>query len=165
MTSKEPRVTTTPSSSGSSARRSSRIRHDGSDEWAKILQGVMMVGMAVSAAEPSGLWGTLKESLASGARAPRGEEGRRIEQRHRLATRSRGVARYEGARGYRSLQDLGAPHQPAGRRGVERGRLSGLRGRSRQRRREGDAGRTVERMARSRYTCGTSKKSCTPMIW
>ena len=29
------------------------------DEWTKILQGVMMAGIAVSAAEPSGLWGTL----------------------------------------------------------------------------------------------------------
>ena len=36
-----------------------------SDEWAKLLQGVMMGGIAVSAAEPSGLWGTLKESFAS----------------------------------------------------------------------------------------------------
>ncbi len=37
-----------------------------SEEWTKIMQGVMMAGIAVSAAEPSGLWGTLKESLASG---------------------------------------------------------------------------------------------------
>jgi hypothetical protein len=37
-----------------------------SDEWAKILQGVMMGGIAVSTAEPSGVWGTLKESFASG---------------------------------------------------------------------------------------------------
>ena len=37
-----------------------------SEEWKKIMQGVMMAGIAVSAAEPSGLWGTLKESLASG---------------------------------------------------------------------------------------------------
>jgi hypothetical protein len=37
-----------------------------SDEWTKILQGVMMAGIGVSAADPSGLWGTLKESVASG---------------------------------------------------------------------------------------------------
>jgi hypothetical protein len=36
------------------------------DEWTKILQSVVMAGIAVSAAEPSGLWGTLKESLATG---------------------------------------------------------------------------------------------------
>jgi hypothetical protein len=36
------------------------------EEWSKILQSVVMAGMAVTAAEPSGLWGLLKESIASG---------------------------------------------------------------------------------------------------
>jgi len=36
------------------------------DEWPKVLQSVMMAGIAVTAAEPSGLWGTLKESMATG---------------------------------------------------------------------------------------------------
>ena len=36
------------------------------DEWTKVLQSVMLTGVAVSAAEPSGLWGTLKESMAAG---------------------------------------------------------------------------------------------------
>ena len=35
------------------------------EEWTKILESVMLAGMAVSAAEPSGLWGTLKEAAAS----------------------------------------------------------------------------------------------------
>jgi hypothetical protein len=35
------------------------------EEWAKVLEGTMVVGMAVSAADPSGLWGTLKEAFAS----------------------------------------------------------------------------------------------------
>jgi hypothetical protein len=35
------------------------------EEWTKILESVMLAGMAVSAAEPSGLWGTLKEAFAS----------------------------------------------------------------------------------------------------
>lgn len=35
------------------------------DEWKTLLQSAMMAGIAVTAAEPSGLWGTLKESLAS----------------------------------------------------------------------------------------------------
>jgi len=35
------------------------------DEWTKVVQSVMMTGIAVSAAEPSGLWGTLKESMAN----------------------------------------------------------------------------------------------------
>ena len=35
------------------------------DEWTLLLESVMMAGMAVTAAEPSGLWGLLKESFAS----------------------------------------------------------------------------------------------------
>lgn len=35
------------------------------EEWTKILEGTMVTGMAVSACEPSGLWGTLKEAFAS----------------------------------------------------------------------------------------------------
>jgi hypothetical protein len=36
------------------------------EEWKTLLESVMMAGIAVSAAEPSGLWGLLKEGLASG---------------------------------------------------------------------------------------------------
>jgi len=36
------------------------------DEWTTLLESVMAAGLAVSAAEPSGLWGLLKESFASG---------------------------------------------------------------------------------------------------
>jgi hypothetical protein len=36
------------------------------DEWKLILESVMMAGMAVSAAEPSGLFGLLKEGFAEG---------------------------------------------------------------------------------------------------
>jgi len=35
------------------------------DEWTKILESTMFAGMAVSAAEPSGLLGALKEAFAS----------------------------------------------------------------------------------------------------
>lgn len=35
------------------------------DEWNLLLESVMMTGIAVTAAEPSGLWGMLKESFAS----------------------------------------------------------------------------------------------------
>jgi hypothetical protein len=34
-------------------------------EWKTLLESVMMAGIAVTAADPSGLWGTLKESMAS----------------------------------------------------------------------------------------------------
>ena len=36
------------------------------DEWKLVLESVMMAGIAVTAADPSGLWGLLKESFASG---------------------------------------------------------------------------------------------------
>ena len=35
------------------------------EEWTKVLKSIMLAGVAVSAAEPSGLWGTLKEGFAS----------------------------------------------------------------------------------------------------
>jgi len=35
------------------------------DEWALLLRSPMNAGMAMTAAEPSGLWGVLKESFAS----------------------------------------------------------------------------------------------------
>ena len=35
------------------------------EEWKLLLESVMMAGIAVTAAEPSGLWGMLKESFAS----------------------------------------------------------------------------------------------------
>jgi len=36
-----------------------------SEEWKLLLESVMMAGIAVSAADPSGLWGLLKEGFAS----------------------------------------------------------------------------------------------------
>lgn len=35
------------------------------EEWIKILESVMLAGMAVSAADPNGLWGLTKEAFAS----------------------------------------------------------------------------------------------------
>ena len=34
------------------------------EEWTKVLESIMVTGIAVSAADPSGLWGTLKEAAA-----------------------------------------------------------------------------------------------------
>jgi hypothetical protein len=36
------------------------------DEWKLLLESVTMTGIAITAAEPSGLWGLLKESFAEG---------------------------------------------------------------------------------------------------
>ena len=37
------------------------------DEWTLLLKSPMIAGMAISAADPGGLWGLLKESFAGGA--------------------------------------------------------------------------------------------------
>ena len=36
------------------------------EEWNQVLGSVFMAGFAVTAADPSGLWGLLKETYASG---------------------------------------------------------------------------------------------------
>jgi hypothetical protein len=36
------------------------------EEWTLLLQSPMIAGMAVTAADPSGLWGLMKESFATG---------------------------------------------------------------------------------------------------
>lgn len=35
------------------------------EEWNKVLQGLMLAGVAVTAADPSGIWGTMKEGMAN----------------------------------------------------------------------------------------------------
>lgn len=35
------------------------------EEWTKLLESSMLAGMAVTAAEPSGIWGSIKEAFAS----------------------------------------------------------------------------------------------------
>src|SRR5262245_34254856 len=37
-----------------------------SDEWKVIMSSPMLAGMAVTLAEPSGIWGMMKEGMASG---------------------------------------------------------------------------------------------------
>lgn len=36
------------------------------DEWARVVSSPMVAGIAITAADPSGLWGLLKEAMASG---------------------------------------------------------------------------------------------------
>jgi len=36
------------------------------DEWSRLVGSVMVAGMAVTASDPSGLWGLMKESLSGG---------------------------------------------------------------------------------------------------
>lgn len=35
------------------------------EEWSRVLEGTMVAGVAVTAAEPHGLWGTLQEGFAN----------------------------------------------------------------------------------------------------
>lgn len=37
-----------------------------SEEWTRVVTSPMVVGMAITAADPSGLWGLLKETMAGG---------------------------------------------------------------------------------------------------
>lgn len=37
-----------------------------SEEWGKLLASPMVAGMAITAADPGGLWGLLKEGMAEG---------------------------------------------------------------------------------------------------
>lgn len=37
-----------------------------SEEWARLLSSPMVAGMAITAADPSGIWGLLKEGMAGG---------------------------------------------------------------------------------------------------
>lgn len=37
-----------------------------SDEWSRLLASPMVTGMAITAADPSGVWGLLKEGMAGG---------------------------------------------------------------------------------------------------
>ena len=37
-----------------------------SEEWGRLLSSPMVAGMAITAADPSGVWGLIKEGMASG---------------------------------------------------------------------------------------------------
>ena len=45
------------------------------EEWKTLIEGAMMSGLAVTAAEPSGIWGVLKESFASSKAIIEGRSG------------------------------------------------------------------------------------------
>src|SRR3954467_6869798 len=39
---------------------------DSPEEWGRVLASPMVAGMAITAADPSGLWGLMKEGMAGG---------------------------------------------------------------------------------------------------
>src|SRR5215210_3374012 len=146
------------------------------DEWTKLLESPMMAGLAITAAEPSGLWGLLKESLSSGwalleaktsgpnelikaiatdfgTREGRGA-GKAVGQQalrdpgqgHWRASGSRGDCGCEGPGRGARIQGLVEAGRPEDSRGFDRGRLSGLWRGAGQRGREGDPGRDIKRV-------------------
>src|SRR5215468_5582772 len=46
------------------------------DEWKVLLESVIAAGIAITAAEPSGLWGLLKESFAGGTELAKVKTGK-----------------------------------------------------------------------------------------
>ena len=146
------------------------------EEWKQLLESPMLASIAVTAAEPSGLWGMLKESFAAGGALAKAKtdaatnelikavvadfesaEGRgaaRDGLQARLKGSKPGEAKDKAIAGLRqvaALLDAKAPADaaafkswlqsisPAHRRGRQGRRLSRLRRRPGQRRREGDA--------------------------
>jgi hypothetical protein len=66
-TSEDPATVAAGRASGKPMERAMAGKADFSpEEWQQVLGGVFLAGFAVSAAEPSGLWGMLKETVASG---------------------------------------------------------------------------------------------------
>ena len=68
------------------------------DEWTLLLESPMIAGMAITAAEPSGLWGLLKGSFAGGLSARPGDDRLRYQRagqvgRHGLFQRRRAKRR------------------------------------------------------------------------
>ena len=143
------------------------------DEWKLLLESVTMAGIAVSAAEPSGLWGLLKESFAEGSALmmakmdPKADalikavvadfetaEGRSTardglkeklaSQVHRDAAAGWRRGGCQGARRCSGLQRRAAPDQPTPCRGLQGGRISWHRRLARKRSGEGNAQRDLE---------------------
>src|SRR6187431_627375 len=110
------------------------------EEWTKVLESIIAAGIAVSAVEPSGLWGTLKKAaagtpaLAAAKRDPNSNElikaaiaafersgdGSILAMRERFAqAEPAGGFRHRRCQGPRrgsSLQNLAPRDQPEGRR-------------------------------------------------
>jgi hypothetical protein len=95
------------------------------DEWTKIAESVMMSGIAVSAAEPSGLLGMFKEAFASSS--------------------ALAASKLDPGSNERSgFQGMAAQHQPESGGGLIRRRLSRHRRCASQRCGEGYIGRHLQ---------------------
>ena len=70
------------------------------DEWKQVLESVMLSGMAVTAADPSGLIGVLQESMASGRTVLAGKSGPAANELIKSV-----VAEYESGEGRKSASD------------------------------------------------------------
>jgi hypothetical protein len=100
------------------------------DEWKQLLEAPMLASMAVTAAEPSGLWGMLKESFAAGGRGQgqgrcrhqRADQGGGdgFRERRRAQRRPRRFAGAAQGQQARRSQGQGDRRSAAGRRAVGR---------------------------------------------
>jgi hypothetical protein len=70
------------------------------EEWTKILESAMLAGMAVTAAEPSGLWGLMKEGFASSSALARAKADVGSSELVKAV-----VAEYETSEGRSSVQE------------------------------------------------------------
>lgn len=70
------------------------------EEWTKVLESTMLAGMAVSAAEPSGLWGLVKEGFASSSALAAAKSDVGSSELIKAV-----VAEYETSEGRSSVQD------------------------------------------------------------
>jgi len=73
------------------------------EEWTKVLESTMLAGMAVSAAEPSGLWGLVKEGFASSSALAAAKSDAGLSELIKAV-----VAEYETSEGRSSVQDANA---------------------------------------------------------
>ncbi|MGI9400845.1 MAG: hypothetical protein ACR2O0_06290 [Rhizobiaceae bacterium] len=55
------------------------------EEWAKVLESILAAGLAISASDPSGWWGTLKEAAASTPALPKAKSDPRSNELIRAA--------------------------------------------------------------------------------
>jgi hypothetical protein len=70
------------------------------DEWKQLLEAPMLASIAVTAAEPSGLWGMLKESFAAGGALARAKTDPGTNELIKAA-----VAEFDAAEGRAAARD------------------------------------------------------------
>ena len=92
------------------------------DEWTLLLKSPMIAGMAITAAEPSGLWGLLKESFAGGAALTKVATDSNANGLVKAVVADFSTSEGRSAGGRSGVQGLATSDQPKHRRSLKRGR-------------------------------------------